>query len=732
MSLPDQIQTSPDNTPDKKIPRAETLSSVTENTKKEVKEEKTAIIDKKLDTLEDKQYLTLEAKKKMISLISASNMGKQFEQKQADLQEKMPGFTLDTFAENISKPVGEYLWQTFAVDNKLSLDKEILTSMSVGIQGAMMEALKTSWSEETTKLFDSFSGINFGKTADTFSWLFSTFGSVFHKAGNINYFYQLATKVQNCTQYLATHAKSWEMTGQYYHELMEPNKFRLLLASPVWEDSEALHTKSLQEVWLHAQVGDVTKDQAKEFLTKDEEAFKYEVLDVADVNPAALASINKALPKAMELLEKRGEYRKHTSELMTRVGSVLNMNLFGIGTVGTLLGISSPAKLLKKSKLANFVLKMMGFDGVDGLHREYIRDQIALQNSPEKRTAIKAFFDDYKKQTPDAVAKADFLSTYKISFKQKEYEQKLPTNVAAVRQSLFFAVKGNEKRLSLQTLRALKIPFSTVENNKKEEVLDEGKFDASLITEQVMDKYLALTIPTLAKNRDFMKEITSPDQFLLAVVGNAFVGQTFVEGVCIGVENPANYLPESATAAKLVDTKNLSDEKKKELSSTIQKELSSVSNCPLTAEMVLSACQKYPDVPAEYVLAIMKNDSTYGTAGRGARTHNPGNVGNTDSGASKDWWTREAGVEAVAQNLHYRIAEYIKMYTKEPFPLLKSLADNIGPDGRGFLSNQGNYKQLNSQRLGAYMWSTVWSENVRKFSENLAQAGISTKESLSV
>ncbi|MEI7563497.1 MAG: hypothetical protein WCJ39_07880 [bacterium] len=52
-----------------------------------------------------------------------------------------------------------------------------------------------------------------------------------------------------------------------------------------------------------------------------------------------------------------------------------------------------------------------------------------------------------------------------------------------------------------------------------------------------------------------------------------------------------------------------------------------------------------------------------------------------DNGSIKDWGTREAGVDAVAQNLRYRIDQYTTCYTKDSLSL-KYLADNVGPDGK--------------------------------------------------
>ncbi len=45
--------------------------------------------------------------------------------------------------------------------------------------------------------------------------------------------------------------------------------------------------------------------------------------------------------------------------------------------------------------------------------------------------------------------------------------------------------------------------------------------------------------------------------------------------------------------------------------------------------MVINAAQEH-HVPPEYLLAMMINDSSLGTAGKGVRTKNPGNVGNDD------------------------------------------------------------------------------------------------------
>lgn len=74
---------------------------------------------------------------------------------------------------------------------------------------------------------------------------------------------------------------------------------------------------------------------------------------------------------------------------------------------------------------------------------------------------------------------------------------------------------------------------------------------------------------------------------------------------------------------------------------------------PVKGQDVLAASTKY-GVDPKLVLALMVQDSTLGTRGLAVRTKNPGNVGNTDSGATKTFTDWSEGVDAVAANLAWR------------------------------------------------------------------------------
>lgn len=77
---------------------------------------------------------------------------------------------------------------------------------------------------------------------------------------------------------------------------------------------------------------------------------------------------------------------------------------------------------------------------------------------------------------------------------------------------------------------------------------------------------------------------------------------------------------------------------------------------PLTGLMVYNASLKY-NVDTRLLLALMELDSRFGTQGIGARTYNPGNVGNTGT-EERTYSSWEAGVEAVASWLNnHRISQ---------------------------------------------------------------------------
>jgi hypothetical protein len=78
---------------------------------------------------------------------------------------------------------------------------------------------------------------------------------------------------------------------------------------------------------------------------------------------------------------------------------------------------------------------------------------------------------------------------------------------------------------------------------------------------------------------------------------------------------------------------------------------------PVTGEMIMSAAGAY-NVDSRLMMAIMEQDSRFGTVGLATSTLNPGNVGNDDSGNTRTYESWQAGVTAVAEWLNrHRITQ---------------------------------------------------------------------------
>lgn len=85
---------------------------------------------------------------------------------------------------------------------------------------------------------------------------------------------------------------------------------------------------------------------------------------------------------------------------------------------------------------------------------------------------------------------------------------------------------------------------------------------------------------------------------------------------------------------------------------------------PVTGQMVIGAATSY-NVDARLMMAIMEQDSRFGTLGKAVATLNPGNVGNDDSGNIRTYDSWADGVNAVADWLNRHRGQTI-LTVKEP------------------------------------------------------------------
>jgi hypothetical protein len=76
-------------------------------------------------------------------------------------------------------------------------------------------------------------------------------------------------------------------------------------------------------------------------------------------------------------------------------------------------------------------------------------------------------------------------------------------------------------------------------------------------------------------------------------------------------------------------------------------------NSPITGQMVYNASSS-AGIDPRLMLGMLQLESNFGTQGAGAKTMNPGNVGNTDNGSTVTMPSWQAGLNAMAQQLANR------------------------------------------------------------------------------
>jgi hypothetical protein len=146
---------------------------------------------------------------------------------------------------------------------------------------------------------------------------------------------------------------------------------------------------------------------------------------------------------------------------------------------------------------------------------------------------------------------------------------------------------------------------------------------------------------------------------------------------------------------------DLSEKKK----SVIKWELDEV-NSPITTDNIIQSSKTY-NVPIEYIMAIIKNDSTYWTAWKWKRTINPWNVWNTDDWSEKTFENWQQWLDAATKVIKDRVVAYQDIYWNWQYPWITYLVENRWPDWKWFLPNQGNYKQINEYRTEEEEWKKV-------------------------
>ena len=484
----------------------------------------------------------------MLTYIGDTEMYKQLK----DLESKISWFTVEKFAKDINTTVETYLRQSFNVRWKatpeLSVSDKVISSLSIGIQISMMEALTRS-KGQAADFFSQFSQIKTGNASSAFSGMANLFGAqwligkTLGTVGKANEFVTLAKKVENCIGFVSRYSGEGKELGDgsKVEQLANANKFRLILGNPGWSDDASVVNKTPAEMWFVVSDGPIP-DMSPE----DKKALK-EVIGNVPIKEKTIEAIVKALPTAQSFLEKRSSYKESAIDLMSTVAWFLDVNVFGLGTLWSIIWIQNPMELFhdkegrKKGGIINLVLKVMWFsDGLEGLYKSYLIQSIDKNMTSDKKLFIKRSLEDYKSAIAGgAYTGPTIMAALSLPAMDPALQAKIPVEYTYMKDALYNNIKGKEASLNIIALQWFWISVPTKQDEKGNIVVDTNTW--FVITEDMISTYLNGTTKSLIGNADFMTGIKTPDEFMLALAGWLVCGTCFGWWVALGIENIAKY-----------------------------------------------------------------------------------------------------------------------------------------------------------------------------------------------
>lgn len=504
-----------------------------------------------IDTTTLKNSVEMSTDKTMLTYIKDTEMYTKLDTLQKSWE--LPGFTIEKFASEINTTVEKYLKEVFSVvwSEKFTISDSVLSSLSIGIQFSMMEALTKSWAGGAD-FFTTFSQTKTESASSTFTGLTKAFWSewilwkVFGGVGKTNEFYSLAKKVESCIGFVSRYCGEGKELGDgtKVDKLANANEFRKLLSLTAWSDDAALITKTPKDMWL------TLSDKETTPMSETDKAELKKIADNANmpINAKTVKAILAAIPTAQSFLEKRAWYKNQAIDLMSTVSGFLDINVFGLGSLWSIIWITNPIDIVrgkdgkKKWWLMNFVLKAMWFhNGVESLYQEYTKQMIDKNLTTDGKQFIKDTLTDYTILAAWTYTGTKTVDTLGLTALDTTLQAKIPSHYDDMKKVLYENISGKELSLNVGVLSSLWVVVETKVDATWNKVIDEEKFDKTRITEDIMDKYLKLTIPSLAANTDFMKGIKTSDEFMLSLAWWLVCGTCFASWVALGMETIATY-----------------------------------------------------------------------------------------------------------------------------------------------------------------------------------------------
>jgi len=454
----------------------------------------------------------------------------------------------ETFTENTNTAVKTYLASAFGFKdevyeaNKVVIDRAF-SNMSVGIQFAMMETLASSGdSEGVADFFGSFAGTDMTDGKSAFTGLLKSFS----KGGS---FLTLAKDVERCVSFLALNKKELLITKPVH---------------PIFNDAVLLKSRLSTQEWNIENMKDTREDEITSKVDQ-EKALK----NIAEDEILSKKMTSKLLEKlagkwdkkwavtnAITFLEERWKYKESALDLMGIIDNVFDFNIPLVWSVGRLFfdadsftDVLNNPKNAKHKWIASFVLRLFGYEGVDGLVKEYKKEQIDnymdIEETEYVTSAYSYFVENKDADIKNGKGKSvwnklkldkvtfDSDTTKNESMKDELKQEILPADYNVLVDALgqWF---GKNPTISQEIFSAMQVAWSNVAN-----CIDENSMQViSWEEDKFAEKYIEYAVPQLLSNTKFMKYVSEcgsatekKEAFLVGMFGYLVAGKCFLDGI---------------------------------------------------------------------------------------------------------------------------------------------------------------------------------------------------------
>ena len=654
-----------------------------------------------------------------------------------ELKDLTPEQRVEKIFRKVNIVLTKFYEKKFNIDSKEKVPEYITDVLVPATERYLMDILRETWHDNNVQFLWEITKLNL----DSISSLFTGINS-FSKKFTVPYNRWKA--LLNVVDFVSLpknkeQAKNLKNPYELYEKLLKNPIFTKVFKSD-WESSDTT-----------ININSITRDQfdltdlktplSEEELNKKLEEWKSKIK--ADLWSIQMVESPDTIKKILWVLDKADWFmtttKKLWDDLIDKIDSFWNMaqavnNSFGFDAWNYL------KKLEKKPiiwGIISFVLSLLGFSWwIWGIEKEWKKRKIDRDLDSTKKNYVEEAYKNYMlNKNIDSSTATNLLNKYWIKVDSK-YQDKFAIDIDLIKSEINNKIWENWELINLSTLRSINT------NNFKwkdfvEEVKDWKKKTLKLkksLSETERQQFIEWYVQTILnqyKKKNKLENLKDADTLAFSMIAWVTLNKDdVIDWVEAEVFLPSQFYekPEwsewswdketEEKAENLNYGEDLSSAKK----AVVKSELESVKS-PLTTDNIIQSSKTY-NMPIEYIMAIVKNDSSYWTSWKWAKTKNPWNVWNMDDWSERKFSTWQEWLDAATKVIKERVDEYQKVYGKDDYPWIKNLVENRWPDWKWFLSNQKNYKQPNEYRWDkapywAYMTAKAWPESVSNIAKDL-------------